>query len=168
MFLRALDFLIQEKKINREQVRIDIYGSLDGASRKVMDEVGLHDLLTDHGAIKRKEALQKMQKVDCLLLIQNTIFFSSETIPSKVYEYMLSGRPIFGLIYHNLELEAMMRDDGYFLAPAQDIEAVASETIRILHSFGETSFASWSKNDKRTVAMAVDQLISLADKTQLA
>ena len=81
---------------------------------------------------------------------------------------MLSGRPIFGLIYHNLELESMIREGGYFLAPADDVEAVASEVMRILHSFSETSFASWSKNDKRIVAMAVDQLISLADKMQLA
>jgi glycosyltransferase involved in cell wall biosynthesis len=168
VFLRALDSLIQEKKIHREQVQIDIYGSLDGASRKVMDETDLHDLLTDHGVVNRKKAVLEMQKADCLLLIQNTIFFSSETIPSKVYEYMLSGRPIFGLIYHNLELESMIREGGYFLAQADDVEAVASEVMRILHSFSETSFASWSKNDKRIVTMAVDQLISLADKMQLA
>ena len=164
VFLKALDSLIQEKNIHREQVRLDIYGSLDGVSRKVIDETGLDDLVTDYGVLSRKEALLEMQKVDCLLLIQNTIFFSSETIPSKVYEYMLSGRPILGLIHHNLELEAMIREGGYFFAPAEDVEAVANEVMRILRFFGETSFASWSKNDTRTVAMAVDQLISLADK----
>jgi glycosyltransferase involved in cell wall biosynthesis len=141
VFLRALSLLFDEQPELRQAVRVDLYGSLDQPSRQLMAELGLADLVRDHGLIDRQEATQAMQRADCLLLIQNTTFFSTETIPSKVYEYLLSGRPILGLVHDNRELTAMLVERGHRVAPADDPQAVRVQLAALLraHAAGEPS-----------------------------
>ena len=163
MFLQALRRLIDSDRLNLDSIRIDIYGSLDGTSKSAIRRFGLSSLVADHGVVSRKEALAAMQKTDCLLLIQDTIFFSSETIPSKVYEYLLSGRPILGLVHHNDELHAMLLKSGNFPVPADQPEAVADAVENIAARFRDDSLSRWTPWPEWTVAQAVDQLIRLGE-----
>jgi len=163
IFLKALRLLLDNGRIPADIVRIDIYGSLDGGSRKAVEDLGLANLLSNHGVLARKEALRAMQRSDCLLLIQNTIFFSTETIPSKVYEYMLSGRPILGLVHHNEELREMLEEGGHFPVPADDIEAVADGVERIVASFAASSLAPRASASTWTVERAVGELVAIAE-----
>ena len=139
VFLRALSLLFAEQADLRQVVRVDLFGSLDQPSRQLMAELGLADLVSDHGLIDRREAILAMQRADCLLLIQNTTFFSTETIPSKVYEYLLSGRPVLGLVHGNDELAAMLTTRGHRVAPADDPQAVRVQLAALLraHAAGE-------------------------------
>jgi len=164
IFLTALNKLIDQHKIDSAQVKVDVYGSLDGGSRKAIEEFAMQDMVTDHGKIPRKEALRIMQNTECLLLIQNTIFFSSETIPSKVYEYMLTGRPILGLVYQNPELESMLQKSGNFPVAADDVDAVASALEKIIAMYNDNSLNDWQPYTEWTVAKAVDQLIHLGEQ----
>ncbi|MEA2116401.1 MAG: hypothetical protein U9P36_13610, partial [Thermodesulfobacteriota bacterium] len=112
----------------------------------------------------RKEALLAMQQTDCLLLIQNIIFFSCETIPSKVYEYLLAGRPVIGLLYHNEELESMLIENNHYVAPADDVQAVAAVIGQVLGTFRTTNFSSRQAQRVWTVDAAVSELIRLGDQ----
>lgn len=163
-FLRALRLLLDRGTVEKDLIRIDIFGSLDSGSKKVLNELGLEGMLTDHGVVPRKEALAAMQKTDCLLLIQNTIFFSSETIPSKVYEYLLSGRPILGFVHHNPELQTILVQSGNFPVPADDVEAAAESMERIVRRFREGTLSDWHPDHDWTVARAVDELIRLGEQ----
>ena len=69
-----------------------------------------------------------------MLLIQNTTYFSTETIPSKVYEYLLSGRPILGLVHDNRELTAMLADRGHRVARADDPRPVCDQLAALLRA----------------------------------
>ena len=162
VFLRALRHLMDSGRLAPGQIGVEVYGSLDGESKKVIAETGLADLVTDHGPLPRKEALRAMQRTDCLLLIQNTIFFSSETIPSKVYEYLLAGRPILGLVHHNQELRAMLADAGHFPVPADDIEAVAETVARIVADFTAGTLGARPRASALTVERAVAELVRIA------
>ena len=134
VFLRALSLLFAEQPDLRQVVRVDLYGSLDQPSRQLMVELGLAELVTDHGLIDRRQAVAAMQRADCLLLIQNTTYFSTETIPSKVYEYLLSGRPILGLVHDNRELTAMLADRGHRVARADDPRPVCDQLAALLRA----------------------------------
>lgn len=164
VFLKALRLLIDRDKLDQGIVKVDVYGSLDEGSKKAIKEFELEDVVTDHGAVTRKEALAAMQKTDCLLLIQNTIFFSSETIPSKVYEYMISGRPILGLLHHNHELKSMLQTSGNFPVPADQEEEVADAVENIIALFRKNSLSEWTACQDWTVSQAVDQLIRLGEE----
>lgn len=164
VLLTALRRLIDTGRVDPDIIRLDIYGSLDGGSKRAIQQFGLESIVTDHGVLTRKDALAIMQRTDCLLLIQNTIFFSSETIPSKVYEYLLSGRPILGLVHHNDELHAMLLDSGNFPVPADQPEAVADTVENIVAHFRDNTLSTWAASHDRTVAGAVDQLIRLGEE----
>jgi O-antigen ligase len=164
VFLKALRLLMDSARLDPDSVEVDVFGSLDEGSEKTVTALGLEDMVTHHGVVTRKEALVAMQKTDCLLLIQNTIFFSSETIPSKVYEYMLSGRPILGLVHHNHELESMLHQSGNFPVPADQVEAVADAVEKIVALFKDNSLSEWVPCRDRTVSQAVDQLLRLGEE----
>jgi len=162
-FLRALRLLLDNGRLAGDIVRVDVYGSLDGGSRKTIEELGLADLVTIHGMLARKDALLAMQRADCLLLIQNTIFFSSETIPSKVYEYLLSGRPILGLVHQNHELREMLRQAGHFPVPADAVAEIAEAVAEIVGRFSAGTLAAWPRTATWTVERAVEELVALAE-----
>ena len=165
VFFQALQQVLTSGKLKREQVRIDVYGSFDGESEHEMKRLQMEDLVICHGPIARKEALRVMLQVDCLLLIQNVIFFSCETIPSKVYEYLLSGRPIIGLLYHNEELEAMLTESGHFIASADDVQSVATAIGQVVDASGTVDFSVNRSTNTWTVAGAVRQLVQLGSKS---
>jgi O-antigen ligase len=166
VFFQALRRVLDTRPEFGDLVQVDIYGSFDGRSVREMETQKLQKLTVHHGAVPRKEAMAAMQQADCLLLIQNIIYFSCETIPSKVYEYLLAGRPILGLLYNNEELTVMLT--GHRVAAADDVAAVAGALEDILRVFtGQDPVASLPVKEReqpRTVAAAVQELIQLADR----
>lgn len=164
VFLQALWLLIDNGRVEQEIMKVDIYGTLDEGTEKMIRELGLENIVVHHGLVARKKALRAMQKKDCLILVQNTIYFSTETIPSKVYEYLLSGQPTLGLVYNNHELHDILRESGNFSAAADDIQAVSSEIDKILTLFENNQIAAWPKYAELTVAKAVDQLVVLGEE----
>ncbi len=162
VLLQAFQSLFQEQPEYRPMVQVDLYGSLDGESDKLMQQLHLADLVAHHGLVHRSQAIHAMQKAGCLLLIQNTTFFSTETIPSKVYEYLFSNRPMLALIHQNVELSAMLAEKHHFIAAADDVNEVKSNLRSILELYATTSFASATAPVHYTVENAVENLISLA------
>jgi O-antigen ligase len=167
VFFEALHQLLLSHPEEGRKVRLDIYGSFDTESRQSMDKLRLTSLVTYHGLIDRQKAFLAMEAADCLLLIQNISDFSSETIPSKAYEYFLSGRPILGLIYHNKELTSMLETQSHFVAPADDPGALKEVLRKILALHGATSFC-WESHGipAYTTEQAVKQLIAVAEQRQ--
>ena len=159
VFFQALQQSISQGKVARELVRVDVYGSFDSASAREMKELHLEDLVVCHGPVPRDKALAAMQQADCLLLIQNIIFFSCETIPSKVYEYLFSGRPILGLLHRNEELKSMLAANNHLVVSADDVSETAAAIQQLVDRFTATDFVSKESKTVWTVAEAVKELI---------
>ncbi|OQX05939.1 MAG: hypothetical protein BWK76_26795 [Desulfobulbaceae bacterium A2] len=161
--LQAVAILLQEQPAWRELLRLDLYGSCDEASVRLSQDLHLSALVCRQGMLPRRQALAAMQGADCLLLVQDTMFFSSETIPSKVYEYLLSGRPILGLVHDNEELAALLRDRGHWCAPVDDPVEMARCLGQMLTQWQQDAFAPpLVTPPPPTVSEAVEQLMTLA------
>ncbi|MGB5684354.1 MAG: O-antigen ligase family protein [Candidatus Electrothrix sp.] len=181
-FFQALDQVLTcnaDRAGFREKVRVDVYGSFDEDSEREMERLELSDLVIRHGTVSRQKALTAMQQTDCLLVIQNIIYFSCETIPSKVYEYLLTGRPIIGLVYKNEELDNMLTEHGHSAVPANNVQAIAEAVEKILDNFmqeeqsGNRRAMTEKMTEKNsgnlpTVADAVQKLIALAKNAKNA
>lgn len=162
VFLEGLWLLLAERPELATAVRLDLYGSCDPLSRRLIDDVPLPGVIRIFGRIPRRESLLAMKRCGVLLLIQNTEAFSTETIPSKTYEYLHVGRPILGLVHHNPELGQMLIALGH--------TAVAADSPEVVKQAIAACYDRW-KHDKMqfqpaaspyTVAAAVADIISIA------
>ena len=167
VFFQALEHVVSSRPELRGLVQVELYGSVDSLSEREMKRLRLHDLVHLHGPVPRQEAIAQMQQADCLLLVQNIIYFSCETIPSKVYEYLLTGRPLLGLLHNNQELAAMLAESGHRAVPADDVQATAAAIAAILDDWATdrltSSTAVQPAAQPYTVAAAVRKLICLSE-----
>lgn len=165
VFLEALRMLLAEQPELKNVLRLDLYGSCDPLSRRLIDEFPAPDVIRDHGRIPRQESLVAMKRCDVLLLIQNTEAFSAETIPSKTYEYLHVGRPVLGLVHHNPELGQMLSSLGHTAAAAASPEAVKQALIGCYDQWRHEAAQPPPAVSPYTVAAAVEKLIAIAETT---
>jgi hypothetical protein len=122
-FLAALERLLGEKPDLQSTVQVHCYGALDRIAHQTA-ACSVQGVLCLHEKISRARAVETMTTTDVLLLIQHVEPISSETIPSKTYEYLQSGRPIFALTYRNPELTEMLTQLGHTAVEADDEPAI--------------------------------------------
>lgn len=162
VFLEALRRLLAEQPELERVIRLDLYGSCDRLSRRLIDEFPAPAVIRDHGRIPRQESLAAMKRCDILLLIQNTEAFSAETIPSKTYEYLHVGRPVLGLVHHNPELGQMLTTLAH-TAVAADSPAEVKQGITDCYERWKNGAApSLPTASPFTVVAAVHNIMSIA------
>jgi len=162
VFLEALRLVISEQPELAEVIRLDLYGSCDGRSRRSIEEFPWPQVVHEHGRIPRAESLAAMRRTDILLLIQNTEEFSSETIPSKVYEYFHTGRPILGLVHKNAELREMLVTLGHHAAEADNPHFVSMQINMLYQLWKNNEQISYSVSSFN-VSASVETLVTTAN-----
>jgi hypothetical protein len=91
------------------------------------------------GESGRNQVLRRMNAADCLLLLHGTVPFCEEYIPSKLFEYLWTQRPILALVWRNPQLEQMLRTLGHWSVKADDADAIASAL--------EELYARWLRSE---------------------
>jgi hypothetical protein len=160
VLLDSLDRIFRERPILADTIRLELYGTWDRDSAAMVRKFSWKGVVEYHGRKSREESLAAMQKADVLLLIQNIDGFSSETIPSKIYEYLFAGRPILGLVYGNREIERLLEDEGHLVVEANRVEEV-KESMEILIGRWERGNLDSHAAPRYTVEDAVGKLIDL-------
>ncbi|QVW34105.1 glycosyltransferase [Geobacter sulfurreducens] len=161
VFLEALRLVFSEHPELAEVIRLDLYGSCDGRSRRSIEEFPWPQVVQDHGRIPRTESLAVMRRTDVLLLIQNTEEFSAETIPSKVYEYFHAARPILGLVHHNQELREMLEARGDRPVSADDPRDVSAGIVHYVQLWRLSDLTISKACTHYDVSSAVDRLVQI-------
>ena len=147
------------------KIRFDFHGSADANSRRLLREFPWKEVVTFHGRVSRSEALAAMRDADVLLLIQNVADYSAETIPSKVYEYLVAGRPILGLVHESPELSGMLRTQGHIAVDAASPDAVREGISECLARWrGSDGEGTAPSSSPYTVAAAVARLVEEAEE----
>jgi hypothetical protein len=162
VFSKVLYELFQSEPQFCEIIKVDIYGTCDGRTHHLIEHFEYSDIIAYHGNLPRKKSLSLMAESDCLLLIQNTQAFSSETIPSKVYEYFFTKRPILGLIYKNPELEQMLLSQGHWAVGADDSAGVLKGIKSVIFEFYINNSQKMFPKPPWTIEKAVDRLMTIA------
>lgn len=162
--LKAMTLLVESVPSARERFRLLVMGSVGSRQESALRAYPYPDMIEMSGKRSRQESLVAMSNCDMLLLLQDCSEVSAVTIPSKVYEYMLSAVPILGLTYDNPELDGMLLELGHSVAGARDAAAIA-EILR-------DAFAKWSAGlpiypsvfpVPYSTEQAAGQLIDIAD-----
>jgi glycosyltransferase involved in cell wall biosynthesis len=161
-FLSALEVLFRDRPSLAGEFRLALYGNNSKAVRRELEKFPYPASLQIYGKVKRPTAVESMQTSDVLLLIQNTDDVSFETIPSKVYEYLHTGRPILALVYRNPELQAMLEALGHLVVQADDAAGIREALEAYITRWRENRLESSGIPSPYTVENAVSGLIQAA------
>jgi hypothetical protein len=139
--LRALHSLFQKYPQAREKIRVHAYGAaLDELTLEAIKQFNYQDVLIAHGRLERDPAsgksgrervVEKMQEADVLILLHGNDEWCAEYIPSKFYEYLWTGRPIWGITHRNTQLDEMLSERGAYLSHEGDEVGIALALERI-------------------------------------
>jgi len=162
VFLQGLQLLFEEQPELAGLIHVDLYGTADRATIEDIRAFPYPGVIRNFGRIPRKNSLIAMKQSDVLLLIQNTDSISAETIPSKVYEYFLSSRPILGLVHNNSELRDMLKLLGHIPAVADDRLSVNRGITQMIQLWSHTR-TNCIPQSPYNVESAVIKLIGLAN-----
>jgi len=162
-FFKALVMLFSEYPDLHNYFRLDLYGNNNRNVNKQIELFPYRETVNVKGKVKRQEAVSLMYKADVLLLIQNTDDVSFETIPSKVYEYLHTGRPVLALVYRNDELRSMLEGMGHIVVQADDELAIKRGLEAYIERWKQNQLQSSPLKSPYTVEKAVDELVTLAN-----
>lgn len=171
VFFEALRQLIDEGIINRSEVRLNVYGTeLDSVSAASRDKLGLDDVVIVHGRLERdpqtgksgrQQVIEAMKTSTALLLLHGTDAFCEEYIPSKLYEYLWTQRPILGLVWHNQTLEQLLAEAGHKIADASSVPAVKRELTALYTDWKNGGLPDNGYSSPYSTRRAVERILSL-------
>jgi hypothetical protein len=142
---KAMKSLLAKRPELRALVRIDIYGAnldeaslqelSDGQLQGVVNPVGRLEYDSATGRSGRERVGMHMQQVDALLLVHGVIPECSEYIPSKLYDYFWSGRPVLALTWNNPQLNALILKHQGWVADNSDGVAIEAALLRVIEQW---------------------------------
>lgn len=145
--LNALHSLFKKYPQAREKIRVHAYGAaLDDLTVEAIKEYGYQDVLIAHGRLEkdpvtgksgRERVVEKMEEADVLILLHGNDEWCAEYIPSKFYEYLWTGRPIWGITHRNPQLDQMLLDRGAYLSHEGDSTGIDMAIERIWLDWNE-------------------------------
>ena len=112
------------------------------------------------GESGRDRVLKRMNAVDCLLLLHGTEPYCAEYIPSKLYEYLWTGRPILALVWSNAQMSRMLVDLGHTAVAADDACAVEAALRGLLERWRGPGLPDSGRASPYTVDAAVRRLVA--------
>jgi hypothetical protein len=85
------------------------------------------------GLTGRQQIAIRMQEADILLLLHGNSEWCREYIPSKLYDYFWTNRPIWGLVYQNVQLKELLQNRISYLSEASNYSSVI-KTIKAIYT----------------------------------
>jgi hypothetical protein len=139
--LEVLPQFFQEFPQAKEQVRLHVYGaSLDRKSKSWLDQSPYQQNVVEHGRLEldpvsgltgRQRIAIKMQESDVLLLLHGSTEWCQEYIPSKLYDYFWTSRPIWGITFKNEQLNELLKQRGAYISHSSDQYSIYTEFRQI-------------------------------------
>jgi len=174
--MRALHELLTATPRWRELLRLDVYGAdLDPASRRALHDSPLPDTVAEHGRLEydpetgksgRQQVMEAMRRCDLLLLIHGSGYVCDQYIPSKLYEYLFTRRPILGIAASGSELDRILQANGHTTVAPDDIEGLKKTLATLIDRWESTGLPDINTDSPYTIAAAVSQLLQIADATK--
>jgi len=173
--LHALASLFQKYPQARDLIRVHAYGApLDALTITTVQSLGFGDVLLPHGRLEkdlvtgksgRERVVEKMQEADVLILLHGNDEWCAEYIPSKFYEYLWTGRPIWGVTHRNLQLDRMLLERGAYLSQEGHQEGTAIALERIWLDWQKRQL-QYPSGDPIGVQQAVYKILSEVQKNK--
>jgi len=171
-FLLGLRRVLERNPLWAEHIRLHLYGGgIDPVSARALRDFSHPSMIEQFGRLEtdpktgesgREQVIKRMNAVDCLLLLHGTIPVCEEYIPSKMYEYLWTQRPILALVWHNPQMERMLHELGHWAVKADDGDSIASALEELHARWMRDDLADSGVPSPYTSETATRQIIALA------
>ncbi len=175
IFLLGLRRVLEKNPQWAEHIRLHLYGGgIDAISARALRDFSRPSMIEQFGRLEtnpktgesgRDQVIKRMNAVDCLLLLHGTIPVCEEYIPSKMYEYLWTQRPIMALVWHNAQMEHMLRELGHWAVKADDADSIASALEELHARWMRDDLADSGAPSPYTSEAATRQVIALAGES---
>lgn len=91
---RALERMIQEGALQRDQLKLVYAGREGGLFRTQAESCGLADRVEEHGLVPRQESIRLQRTADVLLMSTWYMTGQKGILTGKLFEYMMMDKPI--------------------------------------------------------------------------
>jgi glycosyltransferase involved in cell wall biosynthesis len=178
VFLQVLAEILRRRPELAKVIRLELYGGgVDAVSAAAIARLPYANIVRPFGRLERdpltgesgrERVLKRMQKVDALLLLHGTIAACEEYIPSKLYEYFWTERPILALTWRNPHLDRLLREGGHWAVAADDVAAITAALEELIARWQVDDLHDSGKPSPHTPAAAVDQIIGWVEAAKAA
>jgi len=94
----------------KEVLEINFVGAVSDSVLKTIASYGLNGYIRNRGYVSHKEAIKYQKKSQILLLVEIDSEDTKAIIPGKLFEYMISGRPVIALGPESSDVETILDD----------------------------------------------------------
>ena len=133
LFLECVAELIDEGKLEREQLSLQFAGIFDypgySENQDCVNRLGLTDIVHLWGNLPHKKALALLAGTDQLLLIGDVSTDSGAYIPGKLFEYMAVKKRIFSLTVEGESATIIQEQKLGKVIPPFDKEAIKAALV---------------------------------------
>lgn len=173
VFIEALHGLLKECPKYNSLIQVDVYGAqLDPVSQKALQDFPVPGVFVEHGRLEsdvvsgksgRQLVLEAMRQSDVLILLHGNDPFCEEYIPSKLFEYLWTKRPILGLVWRNKQLECILEERGHIAVNALDASQTKLHLHNLVQQWENHMLLDSEKSNPFKVQDAVSHLVELVD-----
>ncbi len=129
--LNVLERLSRDRPL-REQLEVAFFGQNVLRYQKLVEKMGLDDVVSCRGPIPFGACLQEIAGADVLLLIDAPSQSGSQFLPSKLVDYLAFKKPILGLTPVEGASADLLRRLGYPVVGPDDEPAIMAAVLRLL------------------------------------
>lgn len=173
--LEALYLFFQKIPEAKERIKIQVYGTgLDRMSKKTIERLAMQSEVIIHGRIEhdsvtgetgRERIMKLMRSSDVLLALHGKSEWCSEYIPSKLYDYYWTNRPIFAVTHRNTQLDEILSSGNAYLSHTSDITSIERMIENIWVDWNSKNFRAMSF-EPVTPESAVNQIFKKLQNDQ--
>lgn len=172
VFLLALGRVLEKNPQWAQHIRLHLYGGgIDAVSSRALKDFSYPAIIEQFGRLEadpqtgesgRNRVLKRMNAADCLLLLHGTVPFCEEYIPSKMYEYLWTQRPILALVHLNPQMSGILNGLGHWAVKADDANSIASAIEELHARWMQNDLADSGVSSPYTSEAATRQIVTLA------
>ena len=140
---QCLSELIQENSIFEAIFELKLIGAISPEVVETINDFGLSKYVNNLGYVSHREALIQQRKSQVLILIEINSEDTKSIIPGKLFEYMVSERPIIGIGPEGADFSKIIKETntGVFVNYAEK-EKLKSTLIQFFDAFLEGNLST--------------------------
>ena len=134
-----------------QDVQVILLGSGDDDTKRVIHELGIEDIVQIRPRVALEDARKTMCQADLLWTSLGTERESSTYVPSKLFEYIATKRPILGFFAEG-EAASLIRETGTGIVFTNDDQDLIIRTIHKVMSLKGNKTPAWFKPNEQVIA----------------